>query len=124
MITARAVFFCLNRVYNVISIKDFTFLFPSPSHSSLISVNQNTRYLDYMLLTPLCDNPGISLVKKRMCLHPDLVITSLALFRIYIVALGMTRYGIILLKEVCYSQSLFMTLLYDLLLTLLSYSDL
>ena len=59
--------------------------------NSFRNVNQNTRYLDYMLLTPLCDNPGISLVKKRMCLHPDLVITSLALFRIYIVALGMTR---------------------------------
>lgn len=81
------------------SIKDFTFLFPPPFYSFLTSVNQNTRYLDCMLLTPLCDNPDISLVKKRMCLHPDLVITSLALSRIYIVALGMTRYGIILLKE-------------------------
>lgn len=46
-----------------------------------------------MSSTPLYDNLDISLAKKRMSLHPDLAITSLALFRIYIVALGMTRYA-------------------------------
>lgn len=89
----------------IFSIKNFTFLFSCLSLSFLISVNQNTRYLDYTLLTPLCDNPGISLAKKRMCLHPDLVITSLALSRIYTVALGMTRYSITLLKETLLSFS-------------------
>lgn len=77
-----------------LSVENFNLLICFLSHSSFfISVNQNIRYLDFMLLTLLYDNLDISLVKKRMCLHPDLVITSLALSRIYTVALEMTRYA-------------------------------
>lgn len=71
-----------------------------------------------MLLTPLYDNLDISLVKKRMCLRPDLVITSLALSRIYIGALGMTRYAAIFFFKSMYypfglTEALWIILTYD-----------
>lgn len=92
--SAWAVCLCFYRFLVTFVCWEFNLLICFLSHSSFfISVNQNIRYLDFMLLTLLYDNLDISLVKKRMCLHPDLVITSLALSRIYTVALEMTRYA-------------------------------